>query len=823
MRRGSDGVCRGLAALGGAACLLLVPAPVYAQASGRPLQQSATGISESAPQPQQTFLNRYCVRCHNDRRLTAGLALDTADLGDVGGGAVVWEKVVRKLRAGVMPPAGMPRPEAAARAEFVSWLEAGLDRAAAAAPNPGRTSIHRLNRVEYANAVRDLLALDIDAKALLPADESAHGFDNMADVLRVSPGLLERYLLAAKKISRLALGYPGSRGDSTYTFPLVISQAERMSEDLPFGSRGGASVRHHFPLAGEYVVKVRLQRNSAAIGSDIRGLDGDEQIDVWLDGALVKTFTFAADDLELARSRYIAGRLERDDRDAGLHVRIPVAAGPHQLGVTFAPGSTWYTEGAGPARLPLASNSYAMASATSAATGRIRAEVGSIAIEGPFAAATGTDSPSRRRVFVCRPAAAAEEEPCARDILSALARRAYRRPVTDTDVRTLVQFYREGRAGEDFEAGIRRGLERILTDLEFLFRAERTPGAVEPGSVYPISDLELASRLAFFLWSSIPDDELLDLAARGELRDAAVLERQVRRMLADARSSAFIENFFGQWLNVRNLEAAAPNVKAFPRFDENLRAAFQRETELFLAHQLREDRSVTELLTADYTFANERLAEHYGISHVKGSHFRRVAFDDDRRAGLLGHGSILTITSYAHRTSPVVRGKWVLENVLGVPPPAPPENVPPFPEANGESRPQSVRERVERHRGNPVCANCHAQMDPLGFALENFDGIGAWRTTDAGMPIDASGEFIDGATFDGAADLRRLLVEKHEEFVRTLTERLLTYALGRGVEHYDMPAVRAIVRDAQPADYRWSSLIMGIVDSVPFRMRRAES
>ena len=636
------------------------------------------------------------------------------------------------------------------------------------------------------------------------------------------PALLERYLLAAKKISRLALGDPRSRGDRTYKFPLVVSQTDRMSEDLPFGSRGGASVRHHFPLAGEYDINVRLQRNSAAVGSDIRGLDGDEQIDVWLDGARVKSFTFTGDELELKQRMYIAGRLERDDRDAGLHVRIPVSAGPHLIGVTFAPKSTWYTEGTGPRRLPLASNSYAMATATSAARGRIGSAVGSIEIEGPSAATMRTDSPSRRRIFVCRPASGADEAPCARDILSAIAGRAYRRPLNEADVQTLLRFYQEGRGGGDFETGIRRGLERILTDLEFLYRVQRTPAAVESGTVYPISDIELASRLSFFLWSSIPDDELLDLAARGELHDAAVLEQQVRRMLADSRSTAFIDNFFGQWLNVRNLEAAVPNVQAFPQFDENLRAAFQRETELFLESQLREDRSVAELLTANHTFANERLAEHYGIPHVKGSHFRRVTFSDDRRAGLLGHGSILTITSYAHRTSPVVRGKWVLENVLGVPPPAPPANVPPFPEADGDSRPQSVRERMERHRENPVCANCHAQMDPLGFALENFDGIGGWRTTEAAMPIDASGQFIDGTRFADAADLRRLLVVKREEFVRTLTERLLTFAVGRGVEHYDMPAVRTIVRDARSADYRWSSLILGIVESVPFRMRRAE-
>ena len=791
-------------------------------------QQRPADVLRSAPSPQRTFLDQYCVRCHNQRLRTAGLTLDSVDLSEVGADAEVWEHVVRKLRAGTMPPPEVPQPENATRDGFVTWLEAGLDRAAAAAPNPGRTSIHRLNRLEYTNAIRDLLALEIDGKALLPADESAHGFDNMADVLTVSPGLLERYVLVAKKVSGLAFGDPSSLTGTTYTIPMVLSQEDRMSEDLPFGTRGGVSIRHYFPLDGDYLVKVRLHRVAAGTGGDIRGLDRDDQVDFWLDGARVKSFTFTDDKFERGcftlscGSTLIAGTVEDDERDAGLQVRIPVSAGPHVIGVTFAPERNWHVEGVGPARLPLSSYTYHSATQTSVASGRVDSGVESVEIGIPSNATVPQDSPSRRRIFVCRPASRLEEEPCARTILSALARRAYRRPVVDADVQTLLHFYHAGRRDGSFETGIRRALERILVGPEFLFRVERTPTTATPGAVYRISDIELASQLSFFLWSSLPDDRLLDLAARGELQDAVVLEQEVRRMLADPRSAAFISSFFGQWLHWRNLEGAAPDVTAFPEFDENLRAAFERETQLFLESQLHEDRSALDLLRADYTFVNERLAQHYGTPHVKGRHFRRVTFSTDQRAGLLGHGSILTTTSYAHRTSPVVRGKWVLENLLGTPPPVPPVNVPPFPEDDGTSQPTSVRERMEQHRANPVCAACHAQLDPLGFAFENFDGIGGWRATEAGTPIDASGALTDGTIFDGSVELGQVLLQGGV-FVSTLTEKLLTYALGRGVQYYDMPVVRTIVRDAASTDYRWSSLILGIVNSAPFQMRRAES
>ena len=786
-------------------------------------QQRPGGVSTSAPSPQRTFLDQYCVRCHNERLRTAGLTLDSTDLSDVGAGAEVWEKVVRKLRAGIMPPAGLPQPENATRDGFVTWLEAGLDRAAAAAPNPGRISIHRLNRLEYTNAIRDLLALEIDETALLPADESAHGFDNMADVLTVSPGLLERYVLVAKKVSGLAFGDPSSLTGMTYTIPIVLSQEDHMSEDLPFGTRGGVSIRHYFPLDGDYLVKVRLHRVAAGTGGDIRGLDREDRMDFWLDGTHVKSFTFTDEKFERGGSTLIAGSVEDDERDAGLQVRIPVSAGPHVIGVTFAPERNWHMEGVGPTRLPLSSYTYHSAAQTSVGSGRVDSGVERVEIVPLSNATVPQDSPSRRRIFVCRPTSRLEEEPCARTILSTLARRAYRRPVTDADVQTLLGFYQAGRRDGDFETGIRRGLERVLVGPEFLFRVERIPPTVAPGTIFRVSDLELASRLSFFLWSSLPDDRLLDLAARGALQEAKVLEQEVRRMLADPRSTAFISSFFGQWLHWRNLAGAAPDVTAFPEFDENLRAAFERETQLFLESQLHEDRSALDLLRADYTFVNERLATHYGLPHVKGRRFRRVTLStDQQRAGLLGHGSILTTTSYAHRTSPVVRGKWVLENLLGTPPPVPPADVPPFPEDDGTRRPTSVRERMEQHRANPVCAACHAQLDPLGFAFEHFDGIGGWRATEAGTPVDASGALTDGTTFNGSAELGQALLHGGV-FVSTLTEKLLTYALGRGVEYYDMPTVRAIVRDAASTDYRWSSLILGIVNSAPFQMRRAES
>ncbi|MCY3845673.1 MAG: DUF1592 domain-containing protein [Acidobacteria bacterium] len=781
-----------------AACLVGSAEPARAAEAARPpgAPASAAGIEPSAASTYRAVLDRYCVTCHNARLRTAHLTLDNVDIHDLAADAPVWERVVQKLRTREMPPPPRARPAPETYDAFASWLEDGLDRVAAARPNPGRPALHRLNRVEYANAIRDLLAVEIDARTLLPADDQAFGFDNIADALAFSPGLLERYLLAARRISRLAIGDPALRpGVETYRVPKALVQDDRMSEELPFGTRGGLALRHLFPLDGEYEIAIHLTSRPPRTSR--------EQLDIRLDGerlALVPLGDPGAGGPEVAETVDYGGA------DRPVVVRVRVKAGSRLVGAAFA-AITSAPEGLTPAYLPVGSISFRQ-------TG-----VQSIDIAGPYDVEGVGDSPSRRRIFVCRPDAPQDERGCARQILRTLARRAWRRPVAEDDLRPLLRQYEAGRRAGDFDAGIRRALERILVDPEFLFRVERDPAHVPAGTAYRLSDLELASRLSFFLWSSIPDDELVALATAGRLSRPAVLRRQVRRMLADDRAAALVENFAAQWLHLRNVRAVTPDVREFPEFDDNLRRAFERETELFVASQLDHDRSVVELLTADYTFLNERLAQHYDVPNVHGGHFRRVALADEARRGLLGHGSILTVTSYATRTSPVVRGKWLLENILGAPPPAPPPDVPELEEVDEAGTPRSMRERLERHRANAVCASCHARMDPLGFALENFDGIGRWRTSDRGLPIDASGSLPNGTTFDGAADLRRLLEDRAEEFVTTVTSRLLTYAVGRGVEHYDMPAIRAIVREARPDDYRWSSIILGIVESTPFTMR----
>jgi hypothetical protein len=628
---------------------------------------------------------------------------------------------------------------------------------------------------------------------------------------------LDRYLLAAQKIARNVIGDPTLRpGVATYNVPyLLLRQDERMSEELPFGSRGGIAIRHHFPLDGEYAIKIRLQRKEFNTGAEIRGLDVKNEIDVRLDGARVKLFTM---DIR----KYQEQNISEDNGDDGLELRVPVKAGTRVVGITF-PKRTWYVEGVVPTRLPAASNAFASGKKSDSNYGKIEAGVDTVDITGPFNGSRPEESASRRQVFVCQPAGPGDEEACAKRILSRLARLAYRRPVTAADLQTLLEFYEAGRRTGDFEAGIGRALQRLLTDPDFLFRIERDPPNAAPGTVHRISDLELASRLSFFLWSSIPDEGLLNAAEQKKLNDPTVLGQQIRRMLADPKAKALVTNFFGQWLYLRNMPSVARDSKEFPDWDENLREALRRETELFIESQLSEDRSATELLTANYTFINERLARHYGIPNVYGSHFRRVTYPDDRRGGVLGQGSVLSVTSYANRTSPVFRGKWLLENILGTPPPPPPPDVPPFPEADGKSRPTSVRARMEQHRKNPVCASCHSMLDPMGFALENFDAIGAWRTTDADAPIDASGALPDGSKFDGPASFRQALLANREAFMLTLTEKLLTYALGRGVEHYDMPAVRKAAREAAASGDRWSALIESLVKSLPFQMRRAES
>jgi hypothetical protein len=669
-----------------------------------------------------------------------------------------------------------------------------------------------LNRTEYANVIRDLLALEIDANALLPADDAGYGFDNNAAALTLSPVLLERYMSAARKIARLAIGDPSIRPVAeTYRVSTLLRQDGVMSEDLPFGSRGGLAFRHQFPLDGEYVLKIRLQREPAS--GAIRGLAREpQQIDVRLDGTRIATFAVGGPATAPSRSRS-DDAYRADDADAGLEVRFPVKAGRRSVGVSLMKGAA-LVEGMGPTRLPV----------WTFGPGRAVTTIGvdTIHVEGPFNPSGPGTTPSRERILVCRPTPSDEEDACARAILSTLARRAYRRPVALEDVDTLLAFYKDARAARGFEGGIQAALEGILVDPEFLFRFERV--RADTAGIHSLTDLELATGLSFFLWSSIPDDELLEVATRGELKQPAVLTRQVGRMLADPRARALVTGFAAQWLHLRNMRAVTPDVNAFPEFDDNLREAFVRETELFVESQLREDRSVTELLTANYTFVNERLARHYGIAGVHGSRFRRVTFPDQKRGGLLGHGSILTVTSYATRTSPVVRGKWVLENILGAPPPPPPPDVPALPDRGKAGQPASVRERLEQHRSNPVCSACHAPMDPLGFALENLDGIGKWRDAAEGnLPIDASGTMPDGTTFTGPAELRDLLRTRGEEFVVTLTTKLLTYALGRGVEHYDMPAVRKIVGQAASDDYRWSSIIRGVIESVPFRMRRSAS
>ena len=790
---------------------------LHAAASQAPGAEAATSVASAAS--SRTLLNEYCVVCHNEKLKTAGLMLDKADVQHIGAGADVWEKVVLKIRSGAMPPAGRRRPDKPAFDSFAAWLESELDREAAAHPNPGRPADHRLNQVEYSNAIHDLLALDINAGSLLPADESDHGFDNIADVLSISPTLLERYIFAAKGISRLAVGDPTiAPAIQTFNISRSLRQNERMHEDLPYGTRGGTLVRHYFPLDGEYAVKIRLLRNYTS--SSIRAIDTREQIDVLLDGAQVTRFriggecTGGSEDPRCSKTNTGYGTPQYElTADEALEVRFAAKAGMHTLGAAFVKkGAT--TEGLGATVLPPRHSSSTYEAP--------QMDMEYVRLEGPFSATGPGDTPSRRQIFLCRPARPSEEESCAKKILTTLARRAYRRPVTDGDVEPLLRFYRDGRREGNFETGIQTALGRLLVSPQFLFRLEREQANVEPGGFYRLSDLELASRLSFFLWSSIPDDQLLDVAARGRLKDPKILEEQVRRMLADSRATALVKNFGGQWLFLRNMKAVDPDANAFPDFDDNLRDAFLRETELFLESQMREDRPLPELLTANYTFANERLARFYGIRNVYGTHFRRVE-TDPRRAGLLGHGSVLTVTSYATRTSPVLRGKYLLDNILGSPPAPPPPNVPPLQETSARERPeQSMRERMEAHRQNPICATCHQRMDPLGFALENFDAIGKWRTSEGHVPIDASGVLPDGTKFQGPDEFRKVLNARRDEFARGFTDKLLTYAIGRATAYYDMPALRTIMRESAPGDYRWSSLVLGIVKSRPFQMRAAQ-
>jgi hypothetical protein len=771
--------------------------------------QAPTQVAE--PQtPSRALFDRYCVTCHNQRLKTGGLTLDTVDLTRVEAHREVLEKVARKLRSGQMPPADRPRPDDATVKAFVTSLEQVLDRASVAAPDPGRVVSHRLNRTEYVNVIRDLLALEIDGTALLPSDMAGFGFDNNADVLAMTPALMDRYITAATKVSRLAIGTRENRtAIQSYRVPTDARQNSRMGEDLPFATRGGLAARHAFSLDGEYAFKLRLRRGDG--GDTIQGniAEREYNIELRIDHAPVARLSVGGKfkgqvKYEMAISApeddvvHQQVALYHQNADKDLEVRLPVKAGTRLVSAAFTEVAPSPFEGTG-------DNSPA---------GLL-----SLDIVGPYDGTTPTDTESRRRIFLCRPESAQGEKPCARKIIGTLARRAYRRPVTDADLQPLLKVYENGRTGRDFDTGIERALEALLSMPAFLMRAEADPANAKAGAIYRISDLELASRLSFFLWKSIPDDELLDVAGRGRLRDAAVLAQQTRRMLADPRATRWMNDFLGQWLQIRNLHTIEPDPIRFPDFDSTLRAAMIKETELFFESQVRDDRPLLDLLSADYTFLNARLAEHYGVWNVYGSHFRRVPVTDPARNGLLGHGSVLTTTSYADRTSVVLRGKWVLETLLGAPPPPPPPNVPPLRQNDGKSKPTSLRERMEQHRKSAVCASCHSTMDPLGFALENFNAVGKWREDDDGAPINTAFT-LRGASVDGPKTFREALLRQGDEFARTVTEKLLTYALGRGLNYRDAATVRHLMRDGGSGDkYRWSSLILGIVASAPFQQR----
>ena len=775
-------------------------AQTAAQAPAPAKVQAPAPAKVPAPAPEfATLTTTYCVSCHSDRLKTAGLSLQGLDLSDVPAHAQVWEKVMRKMRSGEMPPPTVRvRPDAQTEGAFATYLQSVIDTAAVTDPNPGRTPVHRLNRAEYSNAVRDLLGVDVRPGEWLPVDDSGYGFDNIAAVLSTSPALLDRYMSAAGKVSRLAVGDLTLKpADEIYDAKKDAAKGvrnEQLNDELPFDSRAGMTVNHYFPVDAEYVFKLRF--GGAAAGTD---------------EALVDPY----------------------------QLRIPVKAGLQTIGITTprqnlkaeseGPGGGRGGGGGGggrgggaaaqpPTPVDLRLNGARLKRFDVVGGG----DINRLLITGPFKPTGRGDTASRKKIFVCRPATKADEPVCARTILTALAHRAFRRPVTSADVTPLMAFYQKGRTPGDFDDGIQRAIQAMLVSPDFLFRFERDPKPVAgaEAKTHRISDVELASRLSFFLWSTIPDDELLSLGENHTLSQPAVLEHQVRRMLDDKRADTLVSNFAGQWLNLRNVETQKPDPVIFP-FDEALRQAFMKETDLFVSSIFREDRTLPELLSADYTFVNERLAEHYGIPNVYGSQFRRVTLTDVNRRGLLGQGSILTVTSYPNRTSVVQRGKWILETLLSTPPPPPPPDVPEL-KAAPNGKVVSAREQMQAHRANPVCAGCHARMDPLGFALENFDGVGRWRNEDAGTKIDASGKLPDGTEFEGPAGLSKLLLTKYQDdFVRTATEKLLTYALGRGVEYYDYPAIRTIDREAARDHYRISSLILAIVKSTPFQMRRA--
>ncbi len=801
---------------------------------------SAGGVQTAAPQNQapastaapRAILDQYCVTCHNQKLRTAGLMLDTLDVANPSGNAELWERVIGKLRAGSMPPSGNPRPDVGTYRAVATWLENEIDRAWIAKPNPGRIgAVHRLNRTEYNNAVRDLLAVDVDVKSLLPGDETADGsFDNFADSLSISTAHLERYLSVARQVTRLAAGLPPTNPKvDRFEIPLHVVQDDRQSEDLPLGSRGGIAVNYTFPVNGEYLIRVRLQRQYQDY---IKGMGWPQQLDVRLDGRLVKRFTvggtakgrpaaasyagdgepfFAGDD-EWEKYMQIGG-------DAGLEIRVPVESGPHMVSASFV-RELWEPEG-----LPQPQQRGRVI--TNDQVYMEYANVGVLTIGGPYnATGVAKDTPSRRAIFVCYPRAASEETACATKILSRMGRLAYRRPVTKEDVQSLMEFFNSGKKDSgSFDGGIQFALERLLVDPDFLLRVYRDSKQSE--GIYRLSDLEVASRLSFFLWSSIPDERLLDLAEKGQLTNPQTLDKEVRRMVADPRAiGSLVNDFAAQWLNLRRVEEVIVDPERYPNYDESLLQGFQRETELFVASTLREDRSVSELLNANYTFLNERLARHYGIPGIYGSRFRRVTLPNyDQRGGLLGQGALLATTSYPDRTSPVLRGKFLLNNIFGLPVPGPPPGVDTnLADNKPGAPPKTIRERLAQHRTIPTCNSCHSAIDPLGFALENFDVIGGWRTVDeSGSPVDASGTTASGKKIEGLAGLRAFLLEEPERFPRTITDKLMAYALGRRTEYYDQPAIRKIVHDAAAQNYRWSAIIAGIVKNPTFLMRSSHT
>jgi mono/diheme cytochrome c family protein len=764
---------------------------------------AASQAPTAVPAPHQELVNQYCVTCHNQRAKTAGLALDTLSLADVGKDAHLWEEAVRKLRGGMMPPPGARQPEKAAVKSFVSWLEGSLDRAAAARPTLARVALHRMNRVEYSNAIEDIFGIRVDATTLLPVDDVSDGFDNIASVLKVSPSFLDQYISAARYVSSRVLGNPTARAVSS-VYRATDTQQTAHLEGLPLGTRGGMLFEHAFPADGEYVFDI----GNLAIAGYVQGMESEHRVIMVIDGVRVFENKMggpvdmrAIDQQQAPAVGAINARFKQ--------IRVGVRAGTHKVGVTFVERSRSESDeilypfipGGGMDRLP-----------------RIR----EVQVTGPFNSAGVSETPSRKRVLICTPperATAAQEAACATEILKNIARRAYRRPVTDEDIAAPLSFFKGTRATESFDAGIESGLTLILSSPKFLYRAEDVPANAAPGAVFPITDVELASRLSFFLWSQGPDDELLNLAVRGGLRQPGAYERQMKRMLADPRSGALAENFAFEWLNLRAIRGTTPDPIVFPNFDESLKGGFERELLLFVQSVFNEDRSVIDLLTGNYTFVNERLAVHYGIPNVRGAQFRRVTLSDPNRWGLLGKGGVLIVTSYPNRTSAVLRGAWILERLLGTPPAAPPPDVEAFQENVEGEKALTVRERMEKHRENPSCKSCHVVMDPLGFALENFDGIGAWRSIDryAGTPIDAAGQLVDGTPVNGPEALRKALSSNPEQFAQALTEKLLMYALGRTVDHNDMPLVRKVVRDAAGNGYKFSSIVKGIIDSAQFQ------